>query len=259
MRFILGLIFGCLILTSCHQSTEDTLVIGTIAGPETDLVRTAAIVAQKRFGLKIKIIEFNDYNLPNEALNDGSLDANIYQHLRYLNMAKKMRHYAIIPLGKTFLYPMGLYSKRYTTIDTLPDGATIAIPNDPSNEARALILLQHAKYITLDEKNTSGVHDIVSNPHHFHFKPIDAAQLPRILADVDAAVINTTFALPAGLSPTHDAILLESTDSPYVNLMVIKEHSHKKAQLDKFLQAFHSNEVKTQAHQIFKDAAVPAW
>lgn len=259
MRFIIRLILGCLLLTGCNPSTQDTLVIGTIAGPETDLVRTAAVVAQKRYGLKTKIIEFNDYNLPNEALNDGSLDANIYQHLPYLKMAKKMRHYAIEPLGKTFLYPVGVYSKRYTSMNSLPNGATIAIPNDPSNEARALILLQQAKYITLNEKNVPSVRDISANPHQFHFKSMDAAQLPRILSDVDAAIINTTFALPAGLSPTKDAILLESTDSPYVNLMVIKEHATKKAQLEKFLQAFHSDEVKTQATQIFKDAAIPAW
>ncbi len=259
MRFILKLILCCFILTSCHQSDENTLLIGTISGPETDLVRTAANVAQTKFGLKIKIIEFNDYNLPNEALNEGSLDANIYQHLPYLEMAKKMRHYAIVPLGKTFLYPMGIYSKRHAHMTDLPDGATIAIPNDPSNEARALLLLEKAKYITLATKNTSSLHDISENPHHFEFKPMDAAQLPRILPDVDAAIINTTFALPAGLSPTHDALLLEGTDSPYVNLMVIRENSTKRKKLDLFLQAFHSNEVKNHAYQIFKDAAIPAW
>lgn len=196
MRFILKLILCCLALTSCHQSDENTLVIGTISGPETDIVRTAANVAQTKFGLKTKIIEFNDYNLPNEALNEGSLDANIYQHLPYLEMAKKMRHYAIIPLGKTFLYPMGIYSKRYTHLSDLPDGAIIAIPNDPSNEARALLLLEQAKYITLRTKNTSSLHDVTDNPQHFQFKPMDAAQLPRVLPDVDAAIINTTFALP---------------------------------------------------------------
>ena len=259
MRFILKLLLCCLMLTSCHQSNEDTLIIGTIAGPETDLVRTAAKVAQTRYGFKTKIIEFNDYNLPNEALNEGSLDANIYQHLPYLEMAKKMRHYAIMPLGKTFLYPMGVYSKRYTNITALPDGATIAIPNDPSNEARALLLLEQAKYITLSTKNTSTLHDITANPHHFQFKLMDAAQLPRVLADVDAAIINTTFALPAGLSPTQDSLLLESTDSPYVNLMVIQENSTKKEKLEQFLQAFHSDEVKAHAHQIFQDAAIPAW
>lgn len=258
MRIILTLLLS-VVLLGCQPSQENILVIGTIAGPETDLVRTAAAVAEQRFGLKTKIVEFNDYNLPNEALNEGSLDANIYQHQAYLTMARAMRHYAITPIGKTFLYPMAVYSKRYKTMEALPDGATIGLPNDPSNEARALILLEKAHYIRLDEKENPSVRDIQDNPHHFIFKSMDAAQLPRILPDVDAAVINTTFALPAGLSPTQDAILRENTDSPYVNLMVIQEHSPKKAALEQFLEAFHSDAVKKEASKIFKDAAVPAW
>lgn len=259
MRFILAFILCSFMLTGCHQSNQNTLVIGTIAGPETDLVRTAADVAEARFGFKTKIIEFNDYNLPNEALHEGSLDANIYQHLPYLEMAKKMRHYAIKPLGKTFLYPIGVYSKRYKSMRELPEGALIAIPNDPSNEARALLLLEQGKYITLHDRENANLHHITSNPHHFQFKAMDAAQLPRVLADVDGAIINTTFALPAGLSPTQDSLLLESTDSPYVNLMVIQENSSQKTKLEQFLQAFHSEEVKTKAREIFKDAAIPAW
>jgi D-methionine transport system substrate-binding protein len=259
MRLILKILLSCMLLNSCHDSNQDTLIIGTISGPETDLVRKAADIGAEKFGLKTKIVEFNDYNLPNEALNEGSLDANIYQHLPYLKMAKKMRHYKITPLGKTFLYPMGLYSRRYTKMSALPEGAVIAIPNDPSNEARALLLLEKAHYIELTHKNTSSLHDISANPHHFQFKAMDAAQLPRILPDVDAAVINTTFALPAGLSPTQDALLLENTDSPYVNLMVIHENAPKKEKLEQFLEAYHSKEVKTEAEKIFKNAAIPAW
>ncbi len=258
MRIVLILLLNILLI-GCNPSRDDTLVIGTISGPETDLVRTAATVAKERFGLQTKIIEFNDYNLPNEALNEGSLDANIYQHQAYLNMAKNMRHYAITPIGKTFLYPMGIYSKRYHSMHDLPHGAIIALPNDPSNEARALILLDKQGYIQLTQKENPCVRDIAENPHQFVFKSMDAAQLPRILPDVDAAIINTTFALPAGLSPTQDAILREETDSPYVNLMVIRENSEKKEALKQFLEAFHSDAVKNEAEKIFKDAAIPAW
>lgn len=259
MRIIISII-SLILLSACHQQpSSNTLVVGTIAGPETELVKTAADVAKTRFHLTVQVVEFNDYNLPNAALNDGSLDANVYQHLPYLTAANQANHYHLIPLGKTFLYPVGLYSKKYTSLDAIPDHATIALPNDPSNEARALMLLQQAHLITLKSTTTPGIYDIEQNPHDYQLKLLDAAQLPRILPDVDGAIINTSFAIPAGLNPTDNALLIENTDSPYVNIMVIKEDTPKREQLTQFLAAFHSDEVKAQAKKIFGDAAIPAW
>jgi D-methionine transport system substrate-binding protein len=260
MRIILSIFILITALSGCHQQeSANTLLIGTIAGPETELVKTAAEVAKARFGLTVKIVEFNDYNLPNTALNDGSLDANIYQHLPYLTAAKQAHHYHLISIGRTFLYPVGLYSKKYKSFEAIPDYATIAIPNDPSNEARAFMLLQQEHAITLKATSIPNLHDIEQNPHHLQFKLLDAAQLPRILPDVDAAIINTTFAIPAGLNPANDALLIENISSPYVNIMVIKENSPKREQLAKFMAAFHSNEVKEKAKKIFNEAAIPAW
>lgn len=260
MRLMIRLIILICLLSACnHQPSPNTLVIGTIAGPETELVKTAAEVAKTRFNLTVKIVEFNDYNLPNEALSDGSLDANIYQHLPYLKAANKAHHYELISLGKTFLYPVGLYSKKYQSIETLPMNANIALPNDPSNEARALMLLQQAHLLTLKSIAMPSIHDIEKNPHQFQFKLIDAAQLPRILPDIDAAIINTTFAIPAGLRPSHDALIVENIDSPYVNIMVIRKNSPKIEKLKQFIEAFHSSEVKDKANNLFKDAAIPAW
>jgi D-methionine transport system substrate-binding protein len=260
MRIIISIFMLITTLSACNQQqSPNTLVIGTIAGPETELVNTAAEVAKARFDITVKVVEFNDYNLPNTALNDGSLDANIYQHLPYLTAANEAHHYHLIPLGKTFLYPVGLYSKKYTSFAEIPDHATIAIPNDPSNEARAFMLLQQAHVITLKATSIPGLHDVEQNPHHLQFKLLDAAQLPRVLPDVDAAIINTTFAIPAGLNPAHDALLIENTDSPYVNIMVIKENSPKREKLEQFIAAFHSDEVKEKAKNIFGDAAIPAW
>lgn len=256
---ILSLFVLILSLLSCSKPSPNVLTVGTIAGPETDLVEVAKDVALKQYGLDIKIVEFNDYNLPNEALDDGSLDANIYQHLPYLKAAMKAHGYNLEVIGKTFVYPAGIYSNKIKSLNKLPDKAIIAIPNDPSNEARALILLQKAGLITLKNSNTASVADIANNPKHLNFKELDAAQLPRVLADVDAAVINTTFAIPAGLSPSRDAIYIEGKDSPYANLIVIRRDSPKKPQLEQFVKAMNSPEVQAKAKELFGDGAIPAW
>lgn len=256
------LIFGCfiLLLAACSRETDpNTLVVGTIAGPETELVDVAQKVAKEHYDLTVKIVEFSDYNLPNEALHDGSLDVNIYQHLPYLEHSQKAHHYQFEVIGKTFIYPTGIYSFKVKSVNQLPNHALIAIPNDPSNEARALILLEKAKLITLKKGGATTLSAISSNPKQIRFKELDAAQLPRVLPDVDAAVINTTFALPAGLSPSRDAIFAEKKDSPYANLIVINQNSKKKEQLRLFVNALNSNEVKDKAELLFGSAAIPAW
>ncbi|MCX7117943.1 MAG: MetQ/NlpA family ABC transporter substrate-binding protein [Legionellales bacterium] len=255
----LGLVLLCLSLLSCGKPSPNLLIVGTISGPETELVEVAQKIAQERYGLTVKIVEFNDYNLPNEALEDGSLDANIYQHLPYLQAASKAHGYHLEVLGKTFVYPTGVYSTKFKSLKQLPDHAVIALPNDPSNEARALLLLKKAGLITLKKSLHASVRDIATNPKKLQFKELDAAQLPRILDDVDAAVINTTFAIPAGLVPSRDALFLEGKDSPYVNLIVIRENSPKKEQLQNFVKAMNAPEVKEKAHELFGDAAIAAW
>lgn len=246
-------------LVACNQHSSNTLVIGAIAGPETELIETAKHVAKNKYGLDIKIITFNDYNLPNEALQDGSLDANVYQHLPYLQTAIKSHRYHLEMIGRTFVYPVGIYSKKFKTLNELPEKAIIAIPNDPSNESRALQLLEKANLITLKNTENTGLKDIATNPRNFQFKEMDAAQLPRILPDVDAAVINTTFALPAGLTPARDALFTEDKDSPYANIIVIRSDNPKKAKLQLFVKALNSDEVKEKANALFGDAAIPAW
>jgi D-methionine transport system substrate-binding protein len=258
MRF-LSLFTLLLSLVACSKPSPNTLTIGTISGPETELVEVAQNVAQERYGLNVKIVEFNDYNLPNEALQDGSLDANVYQHLPYLQAASKAHGYDLEVIGKTFVYPAGVYSKKVKSIQQLRNKALIALPNDPSNESRALLLLQKAGLITLKSQQNSTVQDVAKNPKQLQFKELDAAQLPRVLDDVDAAVINTTFAIPAGLSPNHDAIFVEDKNSPYANLIVIRRNSDKRPQLELFVKALNSPEVKEKAHTLFGDGAIAAW
>ncbi|HRD70127.1 MAG TPA: MetQ/NlpA family ABC transporter substrate-binding protein [Legionella sp.] len=253
---ILILILG---LASCNKPAPNTLVVGTIAGPETELIETAREIAKKDYGLNIKVVEFNDYNLPNEALQDGSLDVNVYQHLPYLKAAMAAHGYNLQAIGRTFVYPMGIYSKKFKSLTDLPAKSIIAIPNDPSNEARALLLLQEAQLITLKNTSNSNVPEIDSNPKQFQLKEMDAAQLPRVLPDVAAAVINTTFALPAGLNPLRDALFTENKDSPYANIIVIRKDTEKRHQLELFVKALNSAPVKAKAKQLFGNAAIPAW
>ncbi len=257
---ILGLITLCLSLIACGKPSDpNTLKVGAIAGPEAELVQLAGEVAHQSFGLTVKVVEFNDYNLPNAALEDGSLDANVYQHMPYLQGAIKAHDYHLEPIGKTFIYPMAVYSNRFKTIAALPERAIVAIPNDPSNESRALLLLAKADLIELKPTQQANIHDIVKNPKHLQLKELDAAQLPRVLNDVDAAVINTTYAMPAGLTHSHDAIFIEDKDSPYVNLIVVKKNNPKMKQLKQLIHAFHSQQVQDKAKELFGESAVAAW
>ncbi|RUR18808.1 MetQ/NlpA family lipoprotein [Legionella sp. km535] len=257
---ILSYIVLILSLVACSSKpSPNTLVIGTIAGPETELIETAKAVAEKEYGLTIKIVEFNDYNLPNEALQDGSLDANVYQHLPYLKAAILAHGYNLQAIGRTFVYPMGIYSKKYTSLKDIPENSIIAVPNDPSNEMRAFLLLEDSQLITVKDATNSGLPSIESNPKKLQFKEMDAAQLPRVLPDVAAAVINTTFALPAGLNPGKDALFTEGKDSPYANIIVIRKDTQKRPQLELFVKALNSDEVKAKAKELFGDSAIPAW
>ena len=251
-----------LTLSACSKKeSNNTIKVGTIAGPETELVVVAKKVALKRYGLNVKIVIFSDYTTPNEALSDGSIDANAFQHIPYLKAQVKAHGYKIVSIGKTFVYPMGLYSKKIKQLSQLKEGAKVAIPNDPSNEARALLLLQEAKLITL--KPGMGINatpiDIATNPKHLKFIELDAAELPRALSDVSLAAINTTFAIPAGLSPSKDALLAEGTDSPYANIIAARAKDKNKPKLQEFVKAFQSKPVVAKAKQLFGDGAIAAW
>jgi D-methionine transport system substrate-binding protein len=248
-------------LTACQQNDKNVLKVGTIAGPETELMEVAKEVAKDKFSLDIKVIEFTDYIEPNLALNDGSIDANVFQHQPYLDQQTQDHRYQLVAIGKTFVYPMGVYSSKIKNLNELPQKAIVSIPNDPSNEGRALLLLEKAKLIHL--KKNAGLYatpvDIDSNPKQLQFKELDAAQLSRTLPDVDIAVINTNYAVPAGLSPSKDAIFLEQKDSPYANIIVIRKDELNDPRMKQLVNAIQSEEVLRAAEKIFKDGAIQAW
>lgn len=256
-------ILSVILLTNCsksHQPNNNLIRIGTIAGPETELMEVAKNVAQQKYNLDIEIVQFTDYILPNQALADGSIDANMFQHLPYLETAMKAKGYNLTPIGKTFIYPMGIYSKKIKDLKDLKDHATVAIPNDPSNEARALLLLEKTGLIKLKPETTLATpNDITSNPKQLVFKELEAAQLPRILTDVDLAAINTNYAMVAGLLPSRDALALESADSPYANIVVVRTEDKDNPKFQKLMDALHSQEVEAKAKQLFQGQAIPAW
>lgn len=257
LSFILG-------LTACGNKKrgENDIYIGTLAGPESDLVKVAKDVAKEKYDLNIKIIEFEDYNTPNTALAEGTIDANMFQHQFYLDYVVAHKKYAIQSIGRTFIYPMGAYSKKYMTIGQLPDKAIIAIPNDPSNLERALKLLADSDLISLTPSTNQEpltLKNISNNSKNFVFKELDAAQLPRSLQDVDLAVINTNYAIPAGLKPKRDALLLESSKSPYANIVAVRTSEVDEPKYQQLMSALNSPEVLEKANELFEGQAIPAW
>lgn len=262
VKFLLISLF-CLIVVACSHKErgENEIYIGTISGPETKLVEVAQKVAKQKYNLDVKIITFDDYVMPNTALAEGEIDANMFQHQPYLDVVIAKQKYALESIGKMYIYPMGVYSKKYKHLEDLPKGATIGIPNDPSNAARALRLLAKANLISIPQSNDLELtpKKIYANPHELVIKEIAAAQLPRVLGEIDAAVINTNFAIPAGLIPQRDAILLEGSDSPYANIVVVRSMDKDKEKFRQLMLALHSPEVMEEAKHLFSDQAIQAW
>jgi D-methionine transport system substrate-binding protein len=248
-------------LSACHSPNNPNQVrLGTMSGPETELMRIAKKVALRDHGLQIKIIEFSDYSLPNRALNDGSLDANLFQHHAFLDDETHNRSYGLVAIAKEFIYPMAIYSTKIKHLKELKFHAIVAIPNDPSNEARALLLLRKAGLITLNRQKGTRITpvDILDNPKKLRIKELDAAQLPRVLADVDLAVINANYATLANLY-AQDSLFSEDRNSIYVNLLVVRAIDKNNPKFIKLIQAIHSPEVIAAAKQLFHDTAIPAW
>ena len=251
-----------LLLTSCHDNEDNPLVIkvGAVAGPDVALIEAAKKEALKKFGLEVKIITFSDYNMPNQALEDGAIDVNIFQHRQFLQNQIQLHGYAFSAIGDTFVYPMGLYSDKITTISALSEKSKVGIPNDPSNETRALLLLQNAGLITLSEKQGSDItlKDIEKNPKKLLIIEADAAQLPRLLDDVAIAAINANYAVAASI-PIAKALFSENKNSPYMNVIVTKTVNQHEKKIQEFVEAYQSQAVIDEAKKIFGDGAIPGF
>ncbi|MFS8203627.1 MetQ/NlpA family ABC transporter substrate-binding protein [Streptomyces sp. CWNU-52B] len=239
---------------------DGALVVGATAVPAGEVLAYIKKDLAAKNGLDLEIKEFTDYVLPNTALQEGSLDANLYQNEPFLDDFNKSKGTDLVPVVDAYLPPMGVYSKKVQDVGELPDGATVAVPNDTTNEGRALKLLASEGVITLKEGAgpTASPADIAKNPKNLRFKELEPAQLPRSLDDVAAAVINNNYAQDAGLSPADDAVLLESVkDNPYANLLAVKKGDEDDPRVEKLARLLTSAEVRKFIEDKYKGSVLP--
>ncbi|WP_261816833.1 MetQ/NlpA family lipoprotein [Vibrio gallicus] len=254
---------SAVILSGCGDKEQDAhkIKLGVMAGAEAQVAEVAAKIAKDKYGLDVELVTFTDYVTPNAALDDGSVDINAFQHKPYLDQQITDRGYKLAIAGTTFVYPIAGYSKQVKSVDEIKDGSRIAVPNDPTNLGRSLLLLEQQGLITLREGSglSATVRDIVENPKNIEIVELDAAQLPRSLDDVSLAIINNTFASSIDLTPQKDGIFVEDKDSPYVNLIVARQDNVQNEDVQNFVKAYQTEEVYKAASDIFKGGVVKGW
>lgn len=246
---------------SCTALALEQIKLGVMAGAEEEIAEMAAKVARSK-GVEVKLVVFQDYVLPNAALEAGELDANAFQHKPYLDAQTEAHNYHIVPIGFTIVEPIGLYSKKYHKLEELPNGVKIGIPNDPSNGGRALNLLASKGLIALKDGHglTPSLLEVTSNPKKLQFVELDSAQLPRSLDDFAAAVINTNHALNGGLDPRKDVLLQEpQQNNPYGNFVAVRAKDKDKQLLKILVESYQSPEVAQFIETRFKGAILPGW
>lgn len=240
------------------KDNKKVIKVGATPVPHEEILNVVKPILKKE-GYDLQIVEFTDYVTPNTALSDGELDANFFQHIPYLTAFNKEKHTNLDYTVKVHIEPMGVYSQKVKKLQDLKDGATIAIPNDPSNGARALRVLENAGLIKLKAGDLVSKLDITENKKNIKITELDAPQLPRVLGDVDAAVINTNYAMQAGLNPTKDAIAIESKDSPYANVLAVRAEDKNKPYIQALSKALNSPEVKKFIEDKYKGSIIPAF
>jgi len=255
-----------LLVSGCSQSATPTskaltvVKVGASAVPHAEILEFVKPILAKD-GVDLQIVEMNDYVKPNIAVAEKELDANFFQHIPYLTKFAAEHNLALTYTAAVHIEPMGIYSKKIKNLTELPDGAKVAIPNDPTNGGRALALLEKAGIIKL--KDGAGInatiHDIVTNTKNIQISELEAPQLPRVLDDVTIAVINTNYALEAKLVPTKDALFIEQKDSPYVNILTVRKGDENRPEIQKLTKVLTSDAVKQFINEKYKGAIVPAF
>ena len=266
-----SLILTTFVLTACggeaeekekgHEAlSEESLKIGVTAGPHEEFFEIVKDLA-KEDDLDIELVVFSDYIIPNTALAEGEIDLNSYQHEPFLLEFNEDHNTELTAAFSTVLSAIGVYSNDIKDINDTPEGAKIGIPNDPSNSSRALVLFEEAGIIELDAKKRDNATpmDVVKNDLHVEFLELDAAQLPKMLDEVDLAVINGNFATSNGLDPTTDSLFTESVDSPYVNIIAAREENLNDPVIEQIKGYYHTDEVKDYVLDEYKGAYQPSW
>jgi D-methionine transport system substrate-binding protein len=264
MTLLRPILAALLTLTVIGQTVPadaaEPIRIGVSSGPYTEILEYTATLHQQRTGVPVKVIEFSDYTQPNAALAQGDIDINNFQHRPYLDNQIKTRGYALTAVERSIVVPLGVYSKKIPTLAALPDGASVAIPNDPSNGARALLLLQQAGLLKVDPAVgiTATPADVIDNPKKLKIKEIDAAQLPRSLDDVEIAAVTLNYAVGAGLE-AKKALLLEGADTQWGLWFVTQTKRKDDPALRALIDTYRSPEVKAFIERRFAGTIIPTW
>jgi len=251
---------GCSSSGSGDAAASQKLVVAATAVPHAEILKQVKpLLAKEGVDLEIKV--FSDYVQPNTQVSEKAVDLNYFQTKPYLDEFNRQRGTQLTIVTGVHIEPFGAYSRKLKNIAELPDGATVTLPNDPSNNSRALLLLARHGIITLKDPNDelATQKDITANPKHLKFRELEAAMLPRTLDEVDLALINTNYALAAGLNPTKDALLIEGKDSPYVNYLVGRPDNKDDPRVQKLAKALTSPEIKAFIEQKYQGAVLPAF
>ena len=248
------------ILSSQLIFANTILKVGASPVPHGEVLENIKPLLKEK-GIDLKIVEFNEYVTPNLALANKDLDANFFQHIPYFNKFKNERHLDLSQVGDVLITPIALYSKKHKSLAELDKKDIIAIPNDPSNGGRALILLHNNGIITLKDPTNlySTEFDIIKNPKKLKFKSLEAPQLPRVLDDLDFAVINSNYAIQGGLSPIKDALLTEDKDSPYVNIVAVRKGDEKNKAILELVAALRSKKSKDFILKKYQGSIIPTF
>lgn len=264
LKFVLLAAIVAVILAACGNSASDseadkTIKIGSMEGIQAEIL-DVAVQKLEELDYEVEIVTFTDYNTPNSGLTEGSLDANIYQHTPFLEQYNTDHGTDLTSAGAAFLNPMAIYSESYQSIDEVADGAAIALPNDPSNMGRALLLLADAGLITFEVGMTNPTtSDIVNNPKNLEFVELDPAQIPGKLSEVEFAAINSNYAVDFGLNPRNDSIYIEGADSPYVVQIVTTAENVESEKINALVTAYQSDEVKAAMDELSNGTLIPGW
>jgi len=258
MRIVTATVVALAVMIGAAKA--ETIRVGVTAGPHAEVLDVVRKVAAER-GLDITVIEFTDYVIPNQALAQKDIDANSFQHEPYLRNQISKTNWKIVKVATTIASPQGVYSIKVKKLADLPQGATVAIANDPTNGARGLQILALHGLIKLRDGAgvTATIADIVDNPKKLRFVELDAAQLPRSLQDVDLVSINNNYAVQAGLDPAKDALARESAEGPWVNILAVREEDKDKPWVKELIAAYHSEPVRQFLDARFKGSYIATW
>ncbi|AOA07663.1 MULTISPECIES: MetQ/NlpA family ABC transporter substrate-binding protein [Pseudomonas] len=253
-------LFAAVAAVAAFSAHAGDLSVAATPVPHAEILEFVKPALAKE-GVNLKVKVFTDYIQPNVQVAEKRLDANFFQHQPYLDEFNKAKGTHLVSVAAVHLEPLGAYSSKYKKLDEIKDGSTVVIPNDATNGGRALLLLDKAGLITLKDKTNilSTPKDITANPKNLKFRELEAATIPRVLTQVDLALINTNYALEAKLNPEKDALVIEGSDSPYVNILVARPDDKDSADMQKLVAALHTPEVKAFILEKYKGAIVPAF